>query len=233
MGPQPNFDIPQLLGRNSVPGVQHVDRIFGPLIVRDASNEAGTDTVQIDPDGRVLNPGLLQVEFTVHGDRARTSPVTGQFSYQLEDGRLSLTALARVKSYRAELTTTMIRTIPFAEIGKEVAKVLDYHWTSSQEGLHWSLEEFANAKPGQKARRQTITDDVLLNIAVAYSRLESEEYPYASLSETFNYSQPWLRQLVHRAREQGLLGSARPGQRNHRLTSKAKDQLEQRREQSN
>ncbi len=209
--------------------VRHITSVLGPLIAHDGPVEDGRPA--IDSDGRVINPGHLTAEFVMAGTQARCAGVHGRAIYYFGDGEMRLSSVLSLEHSDPDhsITPTMIRSLPFEELAKEVVRVLRHHQSQASDGLHWSMADYPAAQPPGRGRRRQVTQDLLLRIAEAYARLVDAERPYEELRHEFHLSAGYLRQLVSKARAEGLLGPARHGQRNHQLTSKAYDLLNQKR----
>ena len=222
------FDSKTLPGWPHVPGVLHVDNVQGPLIVRDSG--PGDDGAAVDSTGRILSAGTIHAPFTIHGGRVRACPLQGVLQYVVEDGRLRLkqVQLLQTTSRDREVTSSMIRSLPFTELRDDVVRIIEHDTKGSAEGLHWSLRDFEGVQPRRKGRRRTVTVDMLLEVAADYAGARDEVDPYGVLAQRSSYSRDYLRQLVARARKEGLLAEARPGVRNHDLTARAFRLLDER-----
>ena len=170
--------------------------------------------------GRPLPPGEYTVEF-----RNPETGLSGTLAYRAQAGRRVLHEIRRIrKDGIGPVDPQDLRSISFTAIESELQLVLDDHREEAGDDAFRELfGELATSPARMPGSGHTLTEADLLAVAVKYSRLGGAKGLYTQLADQCGgISESRARDLVRRARQEGLLESTVRGRANHALTEKAR-----------
>jgi hypothetical protein len=179
---------------------------------------------------RPLPPGEYTVEF-----RNPETGLSGTLAYRIQAGRRVLHEIRRIhKDGIGSVDPQDLRSISFTAIESELQLVLDDHREEAgDDAFRKSFGELATSPVTMPGSGRTLTEADLLAVAVKYSRLGGTKGLYTQLADQCGgISESRTRDIVRRARQEGLLEPTVRGRANHALTEKARQLIRDHREES-
>lgn len=196
--------IPLGPGKRARLGIRYVTGVWTPMM----------------SGGRPLSPGEYTVEFQIP-----ESGLSGTLAYRIQAGRRVLQEIRRIrKDGIGSVDPQDLRSISFTAIESELQAILDDHRIEiGDDAFRTSFGDLASSPATMPGSGRALTETDLLAVAVKYSRLGGVKGLYTQLAEQCGgISESRARDLVRRARQEGLLEPTVRGRANHALTEKAR-----------